>query len=78
MAGRFKAGDRAFIIESNRFVREVEVRNCSGGMYLVRFLDSTGGIKLKEHRLFATKEEAEAGFLAKKEEKTAHRTPYDY
>ena len=43
MAGKFKVGDRAFIVESNRFIREVEVRSCAGGMYLVRFLDSVGG-----------------------------------
>lgn len=76
MKGRFKAGDRAYIVESNRFVREVEVRSCAGGMYLVRFLDSVGGIKLRDHRLFASKEEAE-GSIIKKEEKPAHRTPYD-
>lgn len=77
MKGRFKVGDRAYIVESNRFVREVEVRSCAGGMYLVRFLDSVGGIKLRDHRLFASKEEAE-GSIIKKEEKPAYRTPYDF
>ena len=56
----FKSGDTVFIVESNRFIREAEIRSCSGGMYLVKFKDNGGGIKLKEHRLFATKEEAEA------------------
>ena len=53
-----KVGDTAYIVESNRYVREVEIRRCSGGMFLVRFTDSGGGIQVKAHRLFATKEEA--------------------
>lgn len=56
---KFKAGDKAFIVESNRWIREVEIRSTAGGMYLIRFLDSGGGIKVKESRLFATREEAE-------------------
>lgn len=77
MSTKFKAGDTAFIVESNRSIREVEVRSASGGMYLLRFKDSGGGIKLKEHRLFATKEEAEAS-LPKRTGGSTHRTPYDY
>jgi len=50
-----KVGDTAYIVESNRFVREVEIRRCSGGMFLVRFTDTGGGIQVKAHRLFATK-----------------------
>ena len=54
-----KVGDAAYIVESNRYVREVEIRRCSGGMFLVRFTDTGGGIQVKAHRLFATTEEAE-------------------
>jgi hypothetical protein len=72
---KLKAGDTAYIIESNRIIREVEIKNCSGGMYLIRFKDSGGGIKVKEHRLFVSRGEAEAsiskGVKAKK-------SPYDY
>ena len=39
MAMRFKSGDEAFIVESNRFIREVEIRNTAGGMYLIKFTD---------------------------------------
>ncbi len=73
----FKTGDTVFIVESNRFIREVEVRSCGGGMYLVRFKDNGGGIRLKEHRLFATKEEAEASIKREKKEKDIMRgNPY--
>ena len=72
---KLKAGDTAYIIESNRIIREVEIKNCSGGMYLIRFKDSGGGIKVKEHRLFVSRDEAEAsiskGVKAKK-------SPYDH
>ena len=73
----FKAGDTVFIVESNRFIREAEIRSCSGGMYLVKFKDNGGGIKLKEHRLFATKEDAEAS-IPKPAKKPTRRSPYDY
>lgn len=59
MAGKYKPGDKAFIIESKRFIREVEVVKFSGGLYTLRFTDSGGGVKLRENRLIATKEEAE-------------------
>ena len=77
MAGKFKAGDTVFIVESNRFIREAQIKSCAGGMYLLKFKDSDGGIKLKEHRLFATKEDAEAS-IPKTQSKPARRSPYDY
>lgn len=40
---KFKAGDKAFIVESNRCVREVKIVRISGGMYLIRF-EGGGGI----------------------------------
>lgn len=59
MAGRYKQGDKAFIVESKRFIREVEIVKFSGGLYTLRFTDSGGGIRLRENRLFTTKKEAE-------------------
>ena len=70
----FKAGDTAYIVESNRFIREVKIKSCAGGMYLIKFEDG-GGIKVKEHRLFATKEDAEAS-IPKQPKKP--KSPYDY
>ncbi len=70
----FKAGDTAYIVESNRFIREVTVKSCAGGMYLIKFEDG-GGIKVKEHRLFATKEDAEASMPNQKKKP---KSPYGY
>ena len=74
MMSKFKSGDTVFIVESNRFIRETEVKSCAGGMYLVKFKDNGGGIKLKEHRLFATKEDAEASIP---KAKPKYRSPYE-
>lgn len=46
-----KIGDTAYIVESNRYVRKVEICKCSGGMPLVRFTDTGGGIRVKAHKL---------------------------
>ncbi len=73
---KFKPGDHAFILESNRIVCEVTVVRCNAGMYLFRFQNG-GGIQLKEHRLFETEEDAKASIPYKPEPKRS-RTPYDY
>ena len=72
---RLKAGDVAFLVESNRIIREVKVVNCSGGMYLIRFPNG-GGIRVKEHRLFATEEEAKKSLPGYEEPK--RKSPYEY
>ena len=66
-----KVQDKAYIIESNMKVREGGVLSGSGGLYLVRFIDSDGAIRVRGNRLYATKEEAEAKIPRKK-----YRTPY--
>lgn len=71
-----KPGDTAFIIESNRIIRKVEIVRNTGGFYLIRFKDSGGGIKVRENRLFPTREEA-AENLPQSLQKQ-YRTPYDY
>lgn len=70
-----KVGDTAYIVESNRYVREVEIRRCSGGMFMVRFTDTGGGIQVKAHRLFAAREEAEKS-IEESMEKEVQRNPY--
>ena len=76
---KFKAGDKAYIVESNRLVREVTIVRFLGGMYLIRF-EGGGGIQVKEHRLFVSEEDALESIHLKPEEtsKKISRTPYDY
>lgn len=55
---RFKPGDKAFIIESSIFVKEVIIINASGGFYLIRYPGKNGGYRVKESRLYRTESEA--------------------
>lgn len=59
MYRKYEAGDIAYIVESKRFIREVKILKFSEDLYTLQFTDSGGGIKLRENRLFRTKEEAE-------------------
>lgn len=54
-----RRGDNAYIIESSRIIRPVRILSCSGGLYLVKFLDSGGAIRVHPDRLYATREMAE-------------------
>ena len=59
-SSQIKMGDTAYLVHSNRFVREVTVTRVDGyGMCSVRFADAAGGIRVRINRLFQTKEEAE-------------------
>lgn len=55
---KYKVGSKAYIVESNRIIREVTIVKAMGGLYIIRFSDSGGGIQVKEHRLFATEDDA--------------------
>ena len=66
MQSKFNPGDIAYIVESNHYIREVEVVKAAAGFCTIRFTDHGGGIKVRESRLFPSKEAAEAS-LPKKE-----------
>lgn len=76
----FKAGDKAYIVENNRNIRECTVVRGSGNLFIIK-LNNGGGIQVKGHRLFATHEEAENNVPKLKEEKrqqSGFRSTYDY
>lgn len=78
MAAKFKAGDTAYLIESNRIIREITIVKFAGGFYLIRFKDSGGGIKVRENRLYASKKEAE-NVMTKAHSKTKPSySPWNY
>ena len=58
-------GDTAFLVESGRFIREVKIIKQTGDFCTLRFTDSNGGIKVRESRLYPTKEAAEASLPSK-------------
>lgn len=57
---KFRAGDTAYLVESNNFVREVQIKRRSGEFWLIVY-DGVGGragMRVREKRLFATEAEA--------------------
>ena len=65
MPSKYNPGDTAYIVESGLFVREVTVVKVAGGFATLRFADGPGGVRLRESRLYMTKEEAEASMPKK-------------
>ena len=57
---KYSVGQHVFIISNNSFVMEMEIVRISGDFYTLRSVENYGsGIRLKKHRLYATKDEAE-------------------
>ena len=78
----FKAGDKAYIVESNRIVRECIVKRVTGKSIIIRFEDG-GGIQISENRLFDTQEAAAASIKSEKTisqeiKRNGFHSPYDY
>ena len=77
MQERLEVGSHVFIIESNRIITEVVVAARRGDFYTVEFMNG-GAIRLRQSRIFPTREEAETKILTRAEEKRRFRSPYDY
>lgn len=78
----FKAGDKAYIVESNRIVRECTVKHVTGKLIIIRF-ENGGGIQVSAKWLFDTKESAAASIqsvksMSQKIERNGFHSPYDY
>jgi len=58
---KYTVGQHVFIISNNSYVMEMEIMRIAGDFYTLRSTQNYGsGMRLKKHRLYATKEEAEA------------------
>lgn len=42
MVSKYQAGSQAYLIESNRIIREVTVVSCRSDFYIVRFAGNSG------------------------------------
>lgn len=59
MTGAYKINDIAYMIESNRYIREGKIIHISGDLITFKFLACMGAAtKIKEHRLYPTEEAA--------------------
>lgn len=59
MAHSFTLGEKAFIIDNGRFVREVVILRISRDFCTIRYIDSSTIIRIRKSRLFANRKEAE-------------------
>ena len=55
----YKVGDIAYLVESNRFIREGKITYICGDIVTFKFIGH-GGTKVKVHRLFPTEEAAQS------------------
>ena len=73
----FEIGSTAYIVESNRIIREVTIVKRTGDFYIIRF-GTRGGIQVRSKRLFASYEDADSSIHKKTEKRTGYLSPYDY
>ena len=69
-----KEGDYAYILESNRIPREVIIKKITGDMVTVQFRDTGGAIRIRNNRVYETKEEVRKKLGAPP--KSIKNTPY--
>ncbi len=56
---KFSVGQHVFIISNNSYVMEMLILRITGEFYTLRSVNQGSGTRLKKHRLYATKEEAQ-------------------
>ena len=63
MDGKYKPGQHVFLTGGNaHLIKEATVQKYSGGFYTIRF-ENGGGVKVRESRIYPSREEAEAAIL---------------
>ena len=66
MNGIYQPGQKVFLPGGNKnLIKEATVLKYTGGFYTIRF-DSGGGIKVRESRIYPSREKAEAAILNRK------------
>lgn len=68
MTASYKVGDIAYMVESNRYIREGKITHISGDLITFKFLDCMGATKIKVHRLFPLEEAALAAIGKSKQD----------
>lgn len=56
---KYTVGQHVFIISNNSYVMEMVVLRVSGDFYTLRSVNQGSGTRLKKHRIYATKEDAQ-------------------
>lgn len=56
---KYTVGQHVFIISNNSYVMEMVILRISGDFYTLRSVNQGSGTRLKKHRIYATKEDAQ-------------------
>ena len=56
---KFKPGDTVYLIGNTYFIEEATVVMTISGFVTIRFIERSGGTRVRENRLYASREEAE-------------------
>ena len=59
MDEKYIIGQHVFIISNNSYVMEMVILRISGDFFTLRSVNQGSGMRLKRHRIYATKEEAQ-------------------
>ena len=59
MDTKFKKGDKVYLVGDTHFIEEAVVVMNVAGFVTIRFTERGGGTRMRENRLYPTKEEAE-------------------
>lgn len=59
MAYKFQQGNKAYIVDNARFLREVVILRVTRDFCTIRYIDSQTIIRIRTSRLYANKKEAE-------------------
>ena len=60
MDSKFKKDDTVYIIGNTHFIEEAVVVMTVAGFVTIRFTERSGGTRVRENRLYTSREEAEA------------------
>ena len=66
MNGKYLPGQKIFLTGGNKnLIKEAAVLKYTGGFYTIRF-ENGGGVKVRESRIFPSREEADVAILNRK------------
>lgn len=67
MDTKFKRGETVYLIGNGHFIEEAVVVMTVSGFVTIRFTERAGGTRIRENRLYKTREEAEAAVTFRRE-----------
>lgn len=59
MYSDLQVGDNAYIVDNNRFLREVRILKITKDLCVIKYVDTGALIRIRKTRLFCTKRDAE-------------------